>query len=64
MRLLAATRPTFLLHSLPPEISTHAAKDFNALLERALAPIIAGEEAVKMGLTSPEDVASDAQVCK
>lgn len=64
VRLLATARPTFLLYTLRPEISTHAAEAFGALLEGALTSIMAGEEAAKMGLASPEDEASDADSCR
>lgn len=42
LRLSASSRSPFLLHTLPPEITTRAAEDFDALLEWALVSMIKG----------------------
>ena len=62
LRLSAASRLSYLLCSVPPAIICQAAADYDALVEWALASIIAGDEAAAAGLPTPEEVAHDPTV--
>ena len=63
-RLSATSRLSHLLRTLPLFITCQAAADYDALVEWALAPIIAGEGATTAGLPTPEEVAHDPTVCQ
>ena len=56
LRLSAATRMNFLLRTLPPHITRTAAKEFDTLVEWALASIIGGQKASEEGLASSKEV--------
>ena len=64
LRLSAVSRMTFLLRNVPPTVTKQAASDHDALVEWALASIIAGEGAATSGLASPEEVRSNPELCK
>lgn len=64
MRLSASSRLRFLLRTLQSKHVNPAGKDFDDLLEWALASMITGEEASSVGLANPEQVASDVEACK
>ena len=59
LRLSATSRLSHLLRTIPPSITCQAAAIYDALVEGALASIIAGDEAAAAGLTTPEEVAYD-----
>lgn len=52
------------VRTLRPKSTTRAAEGFDALLVSALASMTAGEGAAKLGLATPEEVASDVETCK
>ena len=64
MRLSAVTRMTFLLRALPPSVTRDAAKEYDAMLEWALASVIAGEGAIAAGLAGPDEVRANPNLCK
>ena len=59
LRLSAVSRLPHLLRTVPPSITQEASRHFDALIERALASIIAGDGATAVGLATPEEVAND-----
>ena len=64
LRLSATSRLSHLLQTVPPTITCQAAANYDALVERALASIIAGDRAPAVGLPTPEEVAHDPAVCQ
>ena len=64
LRLSAAPRLSHLLRTVPPSITYQAAADYEALVEWALASIIAGDGAAAAGLPTPQEVAHDPIVCQ
>ena len=64
LRLSATFRLSHLLRTVPPSITCQAAANYDALVEWALASIIAGDEATAAGLPTPEEVAHDPTVCQ
>ena len=64
LRLSATSRLSHLLRTVPPSITCQAAANYDALVEWALASIIAGDGAVAAGLPTPEEVAHDPTVCQ
>ena len=63
-RLSATSRLSHLLPTVPPSITYQAAANYDALVEWALASIIAGDGAAAAGLPTPEEVAHDPTVCQ
>ena len=64
LRLSATSRLSHLLRTVPPSITCQAAANYDALVEWALASIIAGGKASAAGLPMPEEVAHDPTVCQ
>ena len=64
MRLFATFRLSHLLRPVLPSISCQAALHYDALVEWALASIIAGDGPAAAGLPTPEEVAHDPTVCQ
>ena len=64
LRLSAPSRLSHLLRTVPPSITCQAAANYDALVEWALASIIAGDGAAAVGLRTPEEVAHDPNVCQ
>ena len=64
VRLSATSRLSHLLRAVPPSITCQAAANYDALVEWALASIIAGDGAAAAGLPTPEEVAYDPTVCQ
>ena len=64
LRLSATSRLSHLLRTVPPSITCQAAANYDALVECALASIVAGDGAAVAGLPTPEEVAHDPSVCK
>ena len=64
LRLSATSRLSHLLRTVPPSITCQAAANYDALVEWALASIIAGDGAAAAGLPTPEEVAHDPTVCQ
>ena len=64
LHLSATSRLSHLLRTVPPSITCQAAANYDALVERALASIIAGDGAAAAGLPTPEEVAHDVSVCQ
>ena len=64
LRLPATSRPSHLLRTVPPSITCQAAANYDALVEWALASIIAGDRAAAAGPPTPEKVAHDPTVCQ
>ena len=64
LRLSSASRLSHLLRTVPPSITCQAAANYDALVEWALASIIAGDGAAAAGLPTPEEVAHDPTVCR
>ena len=62
LRLSATSRLSCLLQTVPPSITCYAAANYDALVEWALASIIAGNGAAAAGLPTPEEVAHDTTV--
>ena len=62
--LSATSRLSHLLRTVPPSITGQVAANYDALVEWALASIIAGDGAAAAGLTTPEEVAHDPTVCQ
>lgn len=59
----AITRITFLLCTLPPSVTRNATEEYDALMDWALASVIAGEGAGAAGLGSPDEVQTDYSLC-
>ena len=64
LRPSATSRLSHLLQTVPPPITCQAAANYEALVEWALAFIIAGDGAAAVGLPTPEKVAHDPTVCQ
>ena len=64
LRLSAVSSLSHLLRTVPASITHQAAADSDALVEWALASIIAGDGAVAAGLPTPEEVVDDPTVCQ
>ena len=64
LRLSATSRLSHLLRTVPPSITCQAAANYDALVEWALASIIAGDGAAAAGLPTPEEVTHDPTVCQ
>ena len=64
LRLSATSRLSHLLRTVPPSITCQAASNYDALVEWALASIIADDGAAAVGLSTPEEVAHDPTVCQ
>ena len=64
LRLSAVSRLSYLLRTVPPSIMHQAAAGYDALVEWALASIIAGDGAVGVWLPTTEEVANDPSVCQ
>ena len=65
LRLSATSRLPHLLRTVPPSITCQAAANYDALVEWALASIIAGDGAAAAGLpTPPVEGAHDPTVCQ
>ena len=64
LRLSATSRLSHLLRTVPPSITYQAAANYDALLEWALASVIAGDGAVAAGLPTPEKIAHNPTVCQ
>ena len=64
LRLSATSRLSHLLRTVPPPITCQAAEKYDALVEWALASIIAGDGAAVAGLPTPEKVGHDPTVCQ
>ena len=64
LRLSATSRLSHFLRTVPPSITCQAAANYDALVEWALAFIIAGEGAAAVGLPTPEEVAHHPTVCQ
>ena len=62
LRLSATSRLSHLLRTVPPSITCQAAANCDALVEWALASIIAGDGAAAAGLPTPAEVAHDPTV--
>ena len=62
--LSATYRLSHLLRTVPPSITCQAAANYDALVEWALASIIAGDGAAAVGLPTPEEVAHDPTLCR
>ena len=63
LHLSAASRLSHLLCTVPPSITCQAAASYDALVEWALASIIASDGAAATGLTTLEGVAYYPTVC-
>ena len=64
LRLSATSRLSHLLRTVAPSITCQAAAKYDALVEWALASIVAGNGAAAAGLPTPEEVAHDPNVCQ
>ena len=64
LRLSAASRLSHLLRTVPPSIICQAAANYGALVEWALASIIAGDEAAAAGLPIPEEGVHNPTLCQ
>ena len=64
LRLSATSRLSHLLRIVPPSMTCQAAVNYDALVEWALASIIAGGGAAAAGLPTPVEVAHDPTVCQ
>ena len=64
LRLSATSRLSHMLQTVPPSITCQAAANYDALVEWALASVIAGDRATAAGLPTPEEVAHDPTVCQ
>ena len=64
LRLSAVSRLSLLLCTVPPSITQEAFRHFDALIECALASIIAGDGAAEACLPTPKEVAYDPNVCR
>ena len=61
---LSATSRLSHLRTVPPSITCQAAANYDALVECALASIIAGDGAAAVGLPTSEEVARNPTVCQ
>ena len=64
LRLSAASRLSYLLRTVPPYITCQAAADYDALVERALGTIIAGDRVAGAGIPTPKEIVHDPTVCQ
>ena len=64
LRLWATSRLSHLLRTAPPSITCQADENYDALVEWALASIVADDGAAVIGLPTPEEVAHDPTVCQ
>ena len=64
LRLYATSRLPHLLQTVAPSITCQAAANCDALVEWALASIVAGDGAAAAELPTPEEVAHDPTVCQ
>ena len=64
LRLSAASRLSHLLRTVPSSITCQATVNYDALVEWALASIIADDGAAAVGPPTPEEVAHDPTVCQ
>ena len=64
LRLSATSRLSHLLRTVSPSTTCQAAANYDALVEWALASIIAGDGAAAVGLPTPEEVVHDPTVCQ
>ena len=64
LRQSATSCLTNLLRTVPPSVTCQAAAKYDALVEWALAPIIAGDGAAAAGLPTPEEIGHDPTVCQ
>ena len=64
LRLCTTSRLSHLLSAVPPSITCQAEANYDALVEGALASIIAGDGAAAAGLPTPDEVAHDPTVCQ
>lgn len=62
--LSSSSQCTFSLRTLPPKITARATKELGGLLEWVLAAMIAAGIEGEVGPASPDEVASDVQMCK
>ena len=64
LRLFATSRLLHLLRTVPLSITCQAAANYDALVEWALASIIAGDGAAAAGLPKPDEVAHNPTLCQ
>ena len=64
LRLSVTSRLSHFLRTVPPSITGQAAANYDALVEWALASVIAGDRAAEEELPTPEKVAHDSTVCQ
>ena len=64
LRISATSRLSRFLRTVPPSITCQASANYDALVEWALASIVAGDGAAAAGLPTPEEVAHDPTVCQ
>ena len=64
LRLSATSSLSYLLRTVPPSSIRQIAANRDALVEWALASIIAGDGAAMAGLQNPEEAARDPTVCQ
>ena len=64
LHLSATSCLSHLLRTVPPSITCQAEANYDALVEGALASIIAGDGAAAAGLPTPDEVAHDPTVCQ
>ena len=64
LRLCATSHLSHMLRTVPSSITCEAAANYDALVEWALASIIAGDGAAAAGLPTPEEVTPDPTVCQ
>ena len=64
LRLSATSRLSHRLRTVPPSITFQTAANYDALVESAFVPIIAGDGAAAVGLPTPEEVAHDPTYAK
>ena len=64
LRLSATSRLSHLLRRVSPSFTCQAASNYDALVEWALASIIAGDGGAAAGLPRPEEVAHNPTVCQ
>ena len=64
LRLYNASCLSHPLRTVSPSIAYQASTDYDALVEWALASIVAGDGATAVGLPAPDEVAHDPTVCQ
>ena len=64
LHLSAASRLSHLHYTAQPSITRQAAADYDAFVEWVLASVIAGDGVTTAGLSTPEEVAHDRNVCQ